>query len=283
MIVGLAALKAGIIKENTTFFCPGHYQLGKQRFNCWKPTGHGNMNLHDALAQSCDTFFYKIATELPMEKINEMAREFGLGDSIDIALPGEKAGLLPDGAWKRERFGQIWLPGDTVNASIGQGYVLATPIQLAVMTARIANGGKKIMPRLVKDPNFTPADSLSIPKHHMRVIKEGMEAVTGTKEGTAYWQRILNPDYAMAGKTGTSQVKRILTRGQKQEELPWHHRHHALFVGYAPLANPKYVVSVVIEHGGSGSAAAAPVARDILEKIQQLSAEPVASFTKNTI
>ncbi len=272
MLVGLAALEAEVATASTRIYCPGHFFLGSHQFNCWKAGGHGSVNLHDAIAQSCDTYFYTMAQRLGIEKIAQMSRRFGLGVPHHLGLVGEKIGIIPDEKWKREKHGDVWRPGDTINAGIGQGYVIATPLQLAVMTARLVNGGKAVSPRLltptegeVVEPTF-----IGINTDHLKTVMDGMYAVTNQPSGTAYARRIMHPVYSMAGKTGTSQVRRITVRGQDQSKLPWRFRHHALFVGYAPALDPKWACAVIVEHGGGGSAAAAPVARDIMHKLQEL-------------
>ena len=273
MITGLAALEAKVAGPDSRVFCPGHFFLGNHRFNCWKPEGHGWMNLHDALAQSCDTYFYTMGQRMGIDRIAETGRKFGFGSPVGIGLPGEKPGIMPDKKWKQKRYKQEWQAGDTVNVAIGQGYVITTPLQLAVMTARIANGGRAVVPRLVADENDTPPPMMDVDPSHLQHLQLGMDMVTNSQSGTAYGKRITDPRLAMAGKTGTAQVRKILVRGRKQESLPWEHRHHALFVGYAPVVSPKYAISVVVEHGGGGSSAAAPIGKDVLEKIQRLDAE----------
>lgn len=273
MMVGTAALEAGIITASTAFFCPGHFYLGEHKFNCWKEGGHGTVHYHEAIEQSCDTFFYTTAQKLGSEKIIAMAQRFGFGETHDIGLTGEKGGNIPTPAWKEKRFKQRWSGGDTINFSIGQGYTLATPLQLAVMTARLI-GGKKVEPRLFvpegeENPEF---EAMGISENSMKVNLEAMSAVCNSKQGTAYGKRINDPRFLMGGKTGTSQVRKILQRGQNQNKLPWEARHHALFVGFAPIDNPKYACCVTVEHGGGGAATAAPVARDVLLRIQQLDA-----------
>ncbi len=275
MLVGLAALEKGMIKENTRFYCPGHFMLGNHRFNCWKAEGHGSVDIKDAIAESCDTFFYHIGKELGMDAIADMARRFGLGQESTLGLIGEKSGLIPSVKWKKQQHAQPWVPGDTVNASIGQGYVLATPLQLAVMTARMINGGKQVEPTLQTKTHLEEVNwpSMGISRAHLEMMTEGMNRVMNAPNGTAYYQRIWDKAFTMGGKTGTSQVRRIVERGYDQKKLPWHHRHHALFVGYAPHYNPTFVVSVLVEHGGSGARAAAPIARDVLHELQKMAAK----------
>lgn len=269
MITGLAGLREGAISPSTRVFCPGHFFLGNHRFNCWKEEGHGSVDLVGAIAQSCDTYFYTVGRNAGIEAIRDTCRMLGLGDAHLLGLLGEKPGLVPDPVWKQKRYKQKWTTGDTVNASIGQGYVLATPLQLGVVAARLATG-LAVTPRLHDDGpvNFAPLEG--IPPDHLEHIQRGMYAVANEGGGTAAGKRITEAKYAMAGKTGTSQVRRIEVRGQKQESIPWEHRHHALFIGYAPVEKPRFACAVIVEHGGGGSAAAAPRARDLLWKIQLL-------------
>jgi penicillin-binding protein 2 len=278
MVTALAALEAGVVNESTTCFCPGHYQFGNTRFHCWKKGGHGTVNVISALSESCDTYFYKLSTDLGIKRLAAMAKRLGLGEIFEMELQEERAGLVPDEAWKRKRFGEGWHPGETVIASIGQGYMLSTPLQLAVMTARIVNGGKAVEPWLVgyagHEKITKPAwADLDLNPKHVDMVLRGMTRVVNDQRGTAYGSRIKEPGMEMGGKTGTAQVKRITKQeramGIKNEDLPWQFRHHALFVGYAPLANPRYACSVVIEHGVGGSKAAAPVARDLLTMAQE--------------
>lgn len=278
MITAMAGLEAGVINENTSVFCPGHYDYGGNKFHCWKNGGHGYVNLQKALAQSCDVYFYKMSTIVGIDKIAAMARRFGLGSNLDFDLPETKAGSVPDTAWKRKQKDKIWHPGETINASIGQGYMLASPLQLAVMTARLVNGGKEVKPWLAgysgstKLYKITDTD-MGLSQRHLNLVKSGMEGVMKVG-GTAHAMQIPEAEFAMGGKTGTSQVKRITKaeRAQgvrRQEDLQWHLRHHGLFVGFAPMADPRYVCAVIVEHGGSGSGAAAPIARDIMLEVQK--------------
>ncbi|MEQ1789949.1 MAG: penicillin-binding protein 2, partial [Rickettsiales bacterium] len=273
MIVGLAAMEEEIINADTTVYCPGYFYIGSHKFNCWKEGGHGTVHYHEAIEQSCDTFFYTTAHKLGFKKITKMAHRFGLGELHDIGLTNEKSGNMPTAEWKLKRFKQRWSGGDTINYSIGQGFTLATPLQLTVMMARMASN-KKISPRLIvpegeENPEFK---NLGISSELMRINIEAMSAVTNDKRGTAYSKRITDLRFLMGGKTGTSQVRKILQRGRDQDSLPWEARHHALFVGFAPLDNPKYACCVAIEHGGGGASAAAPVARDVLLRVQQINA-----------
>jgi penicillin-binding protein 2 len=271
MLVGLAGMESGVTNANTSVYCPGHYYLGDHKFNCWKEGGHGTVNFNMAVQQSCDTYFYTIAERIGINSYAQMARKFGLGHVHDIGLVGERPGIIPDPEWKMKRYKQRWAGGDTINCAIGQGYVLATPLQLAVMTSRMASG-KKVTPRLYvgqgeERPEF---EALDVKPELLQRNRDAMSSVCNEPGGTAYSKRIMEPRFAMGGKTGTSQVRKIFQRGVKQETIPWEYRHHALFVGFAPVDNPKYAVAVIVEHGGGGASAAAPVARDVLQKIQEL-------------
>ncbi len=277
MITALAGLKAGVINKNTTVFCSGYYEYGKDKFHCWKKHGHGNVNLYDALAQSCDIYFYKMSTEVGIDAIADMARSFGLGSKLGFELTGEAAGLVTDKKWKLKRFDERWYAGETIVSSIGQGGMRATPLQLAVMTARMVNGGKEVKPwitgylgdKFLGNDNWADMD---ISPAHLKMVIKGMNMAVNDKSGTAYNSRIEEQDWQMGGKTGTAQVQRITKEqrrlGIKNADLPWKQRHHALFVGYAPIHKPRYVCSVVVEHGVGGSSAAAPLAKELLRQAQ---------------
>jgi len=274
LMVGLAGLAAGVITPASTVFCPGQFFLGDHEFKCWKPGGHGTVHFHEAIEESCDVFFYTVAERMGIDAYAKMARKFGLGETHNLGITGEKPGIIPDPEWKMKQYKERWAGGDTINCAIGQGYVLATPLQLAVMTARIA-GGTAVEPRL-----FVPAgeekpefETVHVKGELMDTVREAMSAVCNEDHGTAYAHRISEPRFAMAGKTGTSQVRHLIREGMNQNTLPWEDRHHALFVGFAPVDNPKYACAVVVEHGGGGASAAAPVARDVLLKAQQLAEE----------
>ncbi len=268
MVVLAAALEAGVVTTNTRYACPGFFEFGDRKFYCWNKTGHGNVNGELAIERSCDVYFYEVALKVGIDRIHNMAQRLGLGIMSKLGIPGEKLGIMPNRAWKQAARGAPWTPGETVIAGIGQGFVLTTPIQLAVMTARLANGKDAVEPRLFKaddrPPQFKPLD---VSPAIIRELQKGMRSVTNGTLGTA--RRYDLPDIGMSGKTGTVQVKRI-TEAQREAGItdnidrPWKERDHALFVGYAPVKNPKYAACVVVEHGGSGSSMAAPIARDIL-------------------
>ncbi|MEO1551359.1 MAG: penicillin-binding protein 2 [Pseudomonadota bacterium] len=273
MLVALAALAEGVVSPGETVWCPGHYDLGRRRFHCWRRGGHGHVDLEKSLQQSCDVYYYEIAKRVGIEKISAMARTLGLGQRYNLPIPAISEGLTPTKAWKQRVHDEAWLVGDTLNSGIGQGFTLSTPLQLAVMTARLASG-KAVEPRIIRATGAgelprAEAPPLDLPAWGLRAIRQGMDAVVNSRRGTAYRSRIIDPEHRMAGKTGTSQV-RIITaeeRAQgvfKNEDLPWNRRDHALFIGYAPFENPRHAVAVVVEHGGGGSKAAAPIARDVL-------------------
>ncbi|SEN71589.1 peptidoglycan glycosyltransferase [Gemmobacter aquatilis] len=290
MVTGLAALAAGAITPQTSVYCPGHYEVGTRRFHCWKRGGHGTVALNDALGQSCDVYFYDIAQRVGIDKIAEMGRLLGLGQRHALPMSAITDGVMPDKAWKQQRYGQDWRVGDTINASIGQGYVLASPLQLAVMAARIASG-RAVEPRLIHMVDNTPvavaeAAVLPVEPGFLDGVRRGMYEVMNGARGTAKSSRIADDSLLMAGKTGTAQVRNISTAERasgvvSNDQLPWERRDHALFVCYAPYDNPRVAVSVVVEHGGGGSTVAAPIARDILLRcltggIPPLSAYPAA-------
>ena len=271
MIVALAALEEGIITKDTKVYCSGRMQLGNHFFHCWKKYGHGAVNVVEALQHSCDIFFYDVAQRLGIEKIAAMSRRFGLGLPTGIELGGEKGGLIPSKKWRLERFGEPWQTGETLIAGIGQGYIMTTPLQLAVMTARIANGGREIKPTFVKtgEKERQKIRNMRLNKNHVDWVKEGMCAVVNRPGGTAFGSRFNFEGQEMCGKTGTTQVRRITMKERqsgivRQEDLPWKYRNHALFVGYAPQDKPKYAVAVLVEHGGGGSSVAAPIGAKLL-------------------
>ena len=273
MMTAMAALEEGLIGPDDTAYCPGHLEVAGRRFHCWKRAGHGWVDLENSLKQSCDVYYYDLALKVGIEKITEMANRFGLGIKHELALSSVAAGLTPTKDWKKKARNADWVIGDTVNASIGQGFMLASPLQLAVMCARIATG-RQITPRLVKSIDGVEQPSgdgeqLAMNENNLRKMRRAMYEVVNNRRGTAYRSRIIADDMRMAGKTGTSQVRNITAaeraRGvSKNSDLPWERRDHALFVSFAPYENPRYAVSVLVEHGGGGSTAAAPIARDVL-------------------
>ncbi len=273
MVTALAALEAGVITPETTVRCPGFIEVGGTRFNCWKRGGHGRVDLQKSLAESCDVYYYETALKLGIEKMAEMGRKLGFGIRHDLPMSAIAEGVMPDKAWKLESQKAEWVIGDTVNASIGQGYVLTSPLQLAVMAARIASG-KQVVPRIVQAINdqrveVVEPEGLGIEGSKLRAVQMAMFEVVNGKQGTGRSSRIVDETMIMCGKSGTAQVRNF-SAGEKADgvtanaDLPWKLRDHALFVCFAPAENPRYAVSVVVEHGGGGSAVAAPIARDAI-------------------
>ncbi len=287
MVTALAALQDDQVQNNSTVYCPGHLTVSNRRFHCWKRAGHGNVDLHRSLRESCDVYYYEMALRTGIDKISDMARRLGLGMKHDLPLTSVAAGLAPTKDWKIVNKGEEWVVGDSVNAAIGQGFVLASPLQLAVMSARLATG-RSVTPRLVKSidgveqPDGRGTD-LGINENHLREIRKAMFAVSNNNRGTAYGSRIVEDAFRMAGKTGTSQVRNIssgerATGVRRNEDLPWEQRDHALFVNFAPYEAPKVAVAVVVEHGGGGSRAAAPIARDITLQALYGDDPPLAAY-----
>lgn len=287
MVTALAAYEAGVASPEERIFCPGHLDAAGRRFHCWNRSGHGRVNLVSALSESCDIYFYDLAQRCGIDRINAMSEKLGLGFRYDLPLSGISSGLNPSREWKRDRRGQEWRIGDTINASIGQGYVLTTPLQLAVMTARLATN-RAILPRVVQAvdgealpvPDYAP---LGLPQSALTVIHRGMWECCNHTRGTAYSSRIVESSLRMVGKTGTSQVFSITPAERaagirRQDQLPWNRRDHALFVAYAPETAPRYVVSVVVEHGGGGSSVAAPIARDMILAAQSGGLPPIEAY-----
>ena len=273
MVVALAAMEAGVIGPKETVRCNGFVEVGGRKFHCWRPAGHGNMTLQQSLEQSCDVFYYEVSQRVGIDRISDMARRLGLGQRHDLPLSAVAEGLAPTMEWKKRRYGRDWVVGDTLNSAIGQGFVLTSPLQLAVMTARIASG-REVLPRLIRSQNGVErpapeAAHLPIAPEFLEAVRAGMDAVVNAPRGTALSSRIVTASLRMAGKTGTSQVRNISaaereTGVTENSDLPWEQRDHALFVAYAPADAPKYAAALVVEHGGGGSAVAAPLVRDML-------------------
>jgi penicillin-binding protein 2 len=274
MVVMLAALESGLIDPAGEVFCSGKVKLGNRDFHCWKRRGHGRMDMRDALKQSCDTYFYEVAEVIGNDAIAGVARRLGLGQSYDISLRGAITGIVPTDGWKRERLGTGWRTGDTYNVSIGQGFVLATPLQLAVMTARIANTLDAIVPNLVINQTLPKFEPLDFDPAHLAFVRDAMWSVTSEPGGTAYRPQPFGSEFAvsgieMAGKTGTGQVRGIskaerLQGIRQNSKLPWKLRDHSIFVGFAPYDRPRFAIGTIVEHGGSGAVRAANISRAIL-------------------
>lgn len=291
MTVMLAALESGLVDPAQPVFCVGKVRLGNRLFHCWNPKGHGALNMKNALKYSCDSYFYEISQIIGIESIAAMARKLGFGQRYEIGVGGEKQGLIPSPKWKQDRMGAKWRMGDTLNASIGQGYVLATPLQLAVMTARIANKRKAVKPNLIAGPNLQEFDPLQINLSHLSFIQRAMWSVSNEAGGTAFVNSDLGiAGTAMASKTGTAQVRGISASERasgirKNKELPWKLRDHSIFVAFAPFDRPRFAVGCVVEHGGSGAGRAAEISRSVLSEAlkrdglgTQIKSENVTSF-----
>ena len=290
LVTALAAMEAGVIRPEETVYCPGHLEVGGRRFHCWKRAGHGRMNMIQSLEQSCDVFFYDVSQRVGIDRISAMAERLGIGIRHDLPMSAVAEGLAPTKSWKVERYGKEWLIGDTINASIGQGFVLTSPLHLAVMTARVASG-RAVVPRLIQSIDgvevpIPEAPDLGLEAAWLASVRKGMTAVVNSKRGTAKSSRIVAAEWTMAGKTGTSQVRNITAAERARgvisnDQLPWNRRDHGLFVAYAPVDNPRYAISLVVEHGGGGSTAAAPIARDILLFALNGGVPPLAAYPES--
>ena len=296
-IVALSALENKIIKPSDSFRCKGKIELHGEKFHCWEKKGHGIVNLRKGIQRSCDVYFYEVARKLGVDRLSETAKKFGLGKQVLSDFAEERAGVVPNTKWKKKFIGQNWYIGETLHSGIGQGYFQSTPIQLCLMTAQIANGGYKIKPRIIFDKNNNdlrdyikhknekpneplPTDlliknftlkPLFENKENINIVKDAMFSSSNEPGGTSYRHRFEDPNFTFAGKTGSSQIKRF-TEAQreaevKQTDLKYKDRDHALFVAFAPYKEPKYAISVVVEHGGSGGSAAAPIAKKIIKKV----------------
>ena len=278
-VVAMAGLESGDLDPSDRVFCPGFYELGDYKFHCWKHGGHGHVNMKEAIAGSCDTYFYDLGHRVGIDRIQAMMKRFGMGQKLGVDLPHERAGFVPSRTWKFASRHQSWQQGETLIAAIGQGYILTSPLQLAVMAARIANGGKAVVPHLVqaiggKAVETAKVGTMGLEARNIELVQAAMSAVVNETIGTAYSSRISDSGMEMAGKTGTAQVRRISESEREEgvtanDALPWKERDHALFAGFAPVGAPKFAISVVLEHGGSGGHAAAPIGRDIMLETQK--------------
>ena len=301
-LVALAALEFGIISPEKKIQCKGHkhpYELYGQKYHCWKKHGHGFMSLRNAIKQSCDIYFYEVARLLGVDRLSIIAKRYGLGFKVlENIFQEEKKGIVHSTKWKKDNLDQSWYLGETIITGIGQGYIQTTPMQLCLMMAQIANGGYKIKPKIIydnefsfeeikskikynnakilnknflKDENINLYERIYQNSNNVKFVLESMFASTNERFGTSYKSRIEDEKYQFAGKTGTSQVRRITDRDREldldQSEIEYKNRDHALFIAFAPYKNPRYSISVLIEHGGSGGKAAAPIAKKMIKKI----------------
>ncbi len=288
-VVLLAGLENGDITARTTFLCKEHIDYAGHRYHCWKYGGHGWVDAVNSLKDSCDIYYYELVLKTGIDKVREMAYKFGFEKATGITLSNEKAGQVPGREWKRKNKNEAWYHGDSIGAAIGQGFTLVTPIQLAVMTARIANGGYEVNPIIFKDDKDNRVirkvnklgdreisfDNMGLDAKNLETVQKGMYAVVNGLDATGNTAHFIYNRQRMAGKTGTAQVARITMeereRGiRRQEDIPWVRRHHGLFVGYAPYDNPRFAISVVAEHGIGGGVSAAPMAKDIMLRTLEL-------------
>ncbi|MEM1391248.1 MAG: penicillin-binding protein 2, partial [Pseudomonadota bacterium] len=292
MVVATAALEAGVIDPREKVYCPGHYRFGRNTWHCWKRGGHGAVNMHEAIKQSCDVYFYEVARRMGIEHLAEIGKKFGFGQRWELGLTGGRSGVVPNDEWKRAARGEPWFEGETLNIGIGQGQVSTSPLQLAVMTARIAAEGRIITPKIIGSGPRPDADiplDAPLDPEHMQRMKAAMFGVTSEGGGTALRSGDLGlGGPRQAGKTGTAQVRRISAAERASgnirggDEIARKLRDHALFVGYAPHDDPRYAVSVIVEHGEGGSKTAAPIARDIIAEAIRLKSGATPSYAQTT-
>jgi len=295
-LVALSALENKIVSPLKSVKCTGKIEMHGEKFHCWEKKGHGVVNMRSAIKRSCDVYFYEIARRLGVDKLSETAKKFGLGQKVLKNFSEERSGVVPNTSWKKKYIGENWYIGETLHTGIGQGYFQSTPIQLCLMTAQIANGGFEIKPKIIFDskknnlkeylkfkkenPNQPLPQKLLLSNLNLKplfknqdninIIKDAMYSSSNEPGGTSYRSRLEDKRYMFAGKTGSSQIKRFTEEQReaevKQENVPYKSRDHALFIAFAPVSDPKYAISVVVEHGGSGSKAAAPIAKKLLKK-----------------
>ena len=296
-LVALSALENKIIRPSDKVRCTGKIELFGEKFHCWKKEGHGVMNLRSGIKRSCDVYFYEVARKLGVDRLSETAKKFGLGKKVLQNFSEERSGVVPSTSWKKKYIGQNWYLGETLHSGIGQGYFQSTPIQLCLMTAQIANGGFEIKPRILFDKtknnlkeylkfkNENPNEKLPTDllvsnfelkplfknQENIKIIKDAMYSSSNEPGGTSYRSRLEDKRFTFAGKTGSSQIRKFTEEQReaevKQEQLKYENRDHALFIAYAPVSDPKYAISVVVEHGGTGSKAAAPIAKKVIKKV----------------
>ena len=306
-LVALSALENDVITPNQKVRCTGKMEMYGHTYHCWKEKGHGIMDLRNGIKQSCDVYFYETARKLGVDRLNLTALKFGLGNTVlKGILANEKKGLVPSTKWKKDNLGRGWVLGETLITGIGQGYIQTTPLQLCLMTAQLANGGFKIYPRITVDENQESLESIKHKmaqsalkekqyasplrkveeflkighrEYHplfrnpenVKFVLEAMFSSTNEFMGTSYSSRIEDPKYQFAGKTGTAQVKRITEQARELDlhisQIPYEERDHALYTAFGPYNNPTYAVSIIVEHAGSGSTAAAPIAKKLFKLI----------------
>jgi penicillin-binding protein 2 len=301
LLSAISALENDVFNPKTVIRCTGHIELYGEKYHCWKKKGHGFVDMREAIKQSCDVYFYEVARKLGIDRLAETAKQFGLGKPVLKELVEERNGVVPDTGWKKKYIGKNWYLGETLHAGIGQGYWQTSPLQLCLMTAQIANGGYKIEPRLIINPKdkekFKNLDQFILDKklfsgdvvslyefiakfkykslfknpENIKFVQDALFGATNEPMGTSYRSRLTKKEFIFAGKTGTSQVRRFTEEQRelevKNEDLPYEQRDHALFVAFAPYDKPRYAISVLVEHGGSGSKSAAPIAKQVIKKV----------------
>ena len=301
LLAAISALENDVFNTKKIIRCTGSIELYGEKFHCWKKKGHGYMDMREGIKQSCDIYFYEVARLLGIDRLSETARNFGLGKQVLEGLVEERTGVVPNTSWKKRNIGKNWYLGETLHAGIGQGYWQTSPLQLCLMTAQIANGGYEIKPRIIlnkeneeeskdlekflnekkinSENNSSFEDFVFRYKYknlfnnpeNIKFVQDALFGATNEPGGTSFGSRLTKKDFIFAGKTGTSQVKRFTARQReleiKNEDLPYKERDHALFVAFAPYKDPRYAISVVVEHGGSGSKSAAPIAKKVIKKV----------------
>ena len=300
-MAAISALENDTFNPKTAVRCTGSIELYGEKFHCWKKKGHGYMDMRNGIKQSCDIYFYEVARKLGIDRLSETAKKFGLGKPVLKGLIEERSGVVPNTSWKKKNIGKNWYLGETLHAGIGQGYWQTSPLQLCLMTAQIANGGYEIKPRIIldkevknkftdlnqfiEDKKILSDDSVTLSdfigkfkykslfknSENIKFVQDALFAATNEPGGTSYGSRLTKEGFIFAGKTGTSQVKRFTEKQRelevKNEDLPYQERDHALFVAFAPYKDPRYSISVLVEHGGSGSRSAAPIAKKVIKKV----------------
>ena len=301
LLAAISALENDVFNTKKIIRCTGSIELYGEKFHCWKKKGHGYMDMREGIKQSCDIYFYEVARLLGIDRLSETARNFGLGKQVLEGLVEERTGVVPNTSWKKRNIGKNWYLGETLHAGIGQGYWQTSPLQLCLMTAQIANGGYEIKPRIILNKE-NEEESKDLEKflnekkinsennsgfddfvfrykyknlfnnpENIKFVQDALFGATNEPGGTSFGSRLTKKDFVFAGKTGTSQVKRFTARQReleiKNEDLPYKERDHALFVAFAPYKDPRYAISVVVEHGGSGSKSAAPIAKKVIKKV----------------
>jgi penicillin-binding protein 2 len=285
IVTAIAGLESGLITPNTAFTCTGTFPYGNRDFRCWKDGGHGSISLHRALVESCDIYFYQVGLKVGPDLIARYANEFGLGRVTGISLPHEKSGIVPSSSWKKKRFGVPWYSGETLSYSVGQGYLNTTPLQLLMLISGVANGGWLYQPQVVekieniygkKLKEYSPVElgRANVSEKTLQLVQEALRGAVNDPHGTGGTCAL--KDVKVAGKTGTAQVVRLPENFKKGDmnRMPLKFRDHAWFVAYAPFEDPKIAIAVLVEHGGFGASAAAPIAKKVIEKYLNLEPSP---------